>query len=58
MMELRGLLDVDAVAIGGRGDWRTLSDGDPESGGRGRNIRIGTLRNGWDEGGSRMLDIR
>lgn len=44
-MELRGLLDVDAIAIGGRGDWRTLSDGDPESGGRGRNIRIGTLRN-------------
>lgn len=45
LIELRGLLDVDVIAIGGRGDCKTLSDGDPESGGRGRNIRIGTLRN-------------
>lgn len=46
----------DVEIEGGSGDCTNLREGAPESGGRGRKKRIGTLRNGWE--GSRTLDIR
>lgn len=35
-----------------------MRDGAPESGGRGRKKRMGTLRNGWEGGGRRILVMR
>lgn len=46
----------DVATEGGSGDCTNLRAGAPESGGRGRKKRIGTLRNGWE--GSRILEIR
>lgn len=46
----------DVEIEGEIGDCTNLRDGAPESGGRGRKKRIGTLRNGWE--GSRILEIR
>lgn len=52
------LLDADAGSVGGSGDCTSFREGAPESGGRGRKKRMGTLRNGWLGGGRRMLEIR
>lgn len=53
------MVELEEVEIvGGRGDWRTLREGRPASGGRGRKNRMGTLRNGWDGGGRRMFVMR
>lgn len=41
------LLDVDVGSEGASGDCTSFNEGTPESGGRGRKKRIGTLRNGW-----------
>lgn len=43
---------------GGSGDWTTFSDGDSSSGGSGKKMRIGTLRNGCDGGGMRIFEMR
>lgn len=43
---------------GGSGDCTTLREGASESGGRGRNMRIGMLRKGWEGGGSKIFEIR
>lgn len=52
------LLLADVEIKGGSGDCTNLREGAPESGGRGRKKRMGTLRNGWEGGGSRILEIR
>lgn len=49
------VLDTD----GGSGDWTTFNDEESSSfGGRGRKMRIGTFRNGWESGGRRVAEIR
>ena len=50
--------DDDAETSGGIGDWTTLKDGEPESGGSGRKILTGTFRNDCDGGGRRILEMR
>lgn len=52
------LPDVDVGSEGESGDCTSFNEGAPESGGRGRKKRMGTLRNGWLGGGRRMLEIR
>ena len=49
---------LDADTDGGSGDWTTFKDGESSSGGSGRKIRIGTLRNGCDGGGRRLFEMR
>lgn len=52
-------LELEVGIDGGRGDWTTLMEGDSEeSGGRGRKIRMGTFRKGWEGGGRRMFVMR
>jgi hypothetical protein len=54
VIELPGL-GLDRV--GRRGDWTILRNGFPESGGNGRKIRMGMLRNASD-GGRRRFEMR
>lgn len=49
---------LDVGIEGGSGDCTTFSDEDSASGGNGRKIRIGTLRNGCDGGGRRVFEMR
>lgn len=51
-------LGLEIWMDGGMGDCTTLSEGESESGGRGRNIRMGMLRKGSEGGGRRMLEMR
>ena len=49
---------LDVGIKGGSGDCTTFRDGESSSGGSGKNIRIGTLRNGCDGEGRRVFEMR